>query len=398
LRAGAIVTLRIGFMVSHPIQYYAPIFRELAKRCDLTVFFAHRQTAGGQAQAGYGVAFNWDVDLLSGYQSRFLINVARQPSTDTFAGCDTPGIVDAIAQDRFDAFVVPGWGLRSYLQAVRACHRAKVPILVRGDSQLASQRGGAIRLAKALIFPRFLNRFDGFLYVGQRNREYLEHYGVRPNRLFFSPHCIDNEAFGRASQAARRARADSDRASRRPRMLFVGKLVESKRPLALLRAAAVLQSRGCPVEVAFAGAGAAEDALRQAATAARIAATFHGFVNQSELPAVYAAAAIVVLPSIETWGLVANEGMACGVPAVVSDAAGCGPDLIERGRTGAVFPLDDIPALAAAIEAVLAFDPACTRDALAARMALYSPSRTTEGIIEAAIALANGHPESRAGL
>src|SRR4029079_2198956 len=97
--------LRTGSRVSHPIQYYAPIFRELAKRCDLTVFFAHRQTAAGQAKAGYGVAFEWDVDLLSGYVSRFLANVARQPSTDTFAGCDTPGIAQEIAQGQFDAFV-----------------------------------------------------------------------------------------------------------------------------------------------------------------------------------------------------------------------------------------------------------------------------------------------------
>ena len=80
------MSLRIGFLVSHPIQYYAPIFRALAKRCDLTVFFAHRQTAEGQAKAGYGVTFQWDVDLLSGYDSHTLTNVSRQPSTDLFCG------------------------------------------------------------------------------------------------------------------------------------------------------------------------------------------------------------------------------------------------------------------------------------------------------------------------
>lgn len=385
------MTLRIGFLVSHPIQYYAPIFRSLARQCDLTVFFAHRQTAEGQAKAGYGVAFQWDVDLLSGYEHRFLVNVSRQPSTDVFGGCDTPGIADEIVQGRFDGFVVPGWGLKSYLQAARACRRTRVPVMVRGDSQLASQRGGAIRLAKALIFPRFLNRFDGFLYVGRRNREYLEHYGVRADRLFFSPHCIDNDAFRAASGVARGERAVHGSSPRRARILFVGKLLESKRPRDLLRAAAILQGRGCKVEVAYAGAGEAEGALRQAATDARVTATFHGFVNQSELPAVYAAADVVVLPSVETWGLVANEGMACGVPAVVSDAVGCGPDLIEDGQTGAIFPLDDIPALARAIETVLAFDPARTRDALAARMATYSPNRTAQGIIEASASLARGN-------
>lgn len=388
--------MRLGFLVSHPIQYYAPIFRELAKLCDLTVFFAHRQTAAGQARAGYGVAFEWDVDLLSGYDSRFLANVARQPSTDAFAGCDTPDIAREIAQGGFDAFVVPGWGLRSYLQALRACRRARVPVLVRGDSQLASQRGGAVRLAKALIFPRFLKRFDGCLYVGRRNREYLEHYGVPPDRLFFSPHCVDNEAFGRASDAARRTRPAPGEDPPRRRILFVGKLVESKRPLDLLRAAAQIRGHGGRIDVVFAGAGEAEAGLERAAADARIAATFHGFVNQSELPAVYAAADVIVSPSIETWGLVVNEAMACGVPAVVSDAVGCGPDLIEPGRTGMVFPLGDIPALARAIEAVLAFDPARTREAIAARMAVYSPNRTAQGIMEAAVVV-GGRRQSTSG-
>jgi glycosyltransferase involved in cell wall biosynthesis len=390
------MSLRIGFLVSHPIQYYAPIFRELATRCDLTVFFAHRQTAQGQARAGYGVAFEWDVDILSGYRSQYLSNVSRRPSTDSFKGCDTPDVADEISKGRFDAFIVPGWGLRSYLQAASACRRNKVPVLVRGDSQLASQRGGALRLAKALVFPGFLRRFDGFLYVGQRNREYLVHYGVRSDRLFFSPHCVDNDAFCRASEAARNARPLAQK--KRPRILFVGKLVESKRPLALLRAAVVLQGMGRPVEVAFAGAGEAEASLKQAAEAARVDTIFHGFVNQSELPSVYAAADAIVLPSVETWGLVVNEAMSCGVPAVVSDAVGCGPDLIEPGRTGAIFPLDDIPALARALEAVLAFDPAATRDALTARMAVYSPKRTAQGIIDASAAIAGGNPHSRPGL
>ncbi len=384
---------RIGFLVSHPIQYYAPIFRELAGLCDLTVFFAHRQTATGQAKAGYGVAFEWDVDLLSGYESRFLTNVARQPSTDTFAGCDTPGVAQEIERGRFDAFVVPGWGLRSYLQAQRACRKLGIPVLVRGDSQLASERGGAIGLVKTLVFPRFLKRFDGFLYVGQRNREYLEHYGVAADRLFFAPHCIDNEAFRRAAEAARCAMPVSGEARRR-RVLFVGKLVESKRPLDLLRAAALLHDG--PVEVAFVGAGEARPSLERAADDIGIPAIFHGFVNQSGLPAVYAAADLIVSPSVETWGLVVNEAMACGLPAVVSDAVGCGPDLIEEGRTGMIFPLGDVAALARAIEAVLAFDPARTREAIAARMAVYSPIRTAQGIMAAA-AVVGGLRQSVSG-
>jgi glycosyltransferase involved in cell wall biosynthesis len=386
------MSLRIGFLISHPIQYYAPIFRALAGLCDLSVFFAHRQTDEQQARAGFGVAFSWDVDLLSGYRSKFLDNVARKPSTDRFFGCDTPAIDNEIGHGHFDCFVVPGWALRSYLQAVRACRRARVPVFVRGDSQLASRRTTVpLRFGKAMAFSWLLRRFDGYLYVGQRNREYLLHYGAPADRLFFSPHCVDNEAFRTASDAARRkASADAAETARPRRVLFVGKLIERKHPMDAVRAVAMLRRRMSAVEVAFVGAGELETALRQEAAALQVPATFHGFVNQSELPAAYATADVVVLPSDgrETWGLVVNEAMACGVPACVSDAVGCGPDLVEPGVTGAVFSQGDVASFANAIEAALTLLPETTRPRLVERLEVYSPRRAAQGIMEAASAMA----------
>jgi glycosyltransferase involved in cell wall biosynthesis len=385
------MSLRIGFLISHPIQYYTPIFRALAELCDLTVFFAHRQTAEQQASAGFGVAFEWDIDLLSGYRSKFLDNVSRHPSTEHFSGCDTPGVAREIAEGGFDAFVVPGWGLRSYLQAAKACRRAGVPIFVRGDSQLVGRRRALVRIAKALLFARVLRRFDGFLYVGQRNRDYLLHYGAPRDRLFFSPHCVDNEAFGAASAAARQLALADKRPELKPkRMLFVGKLVGRKHPLDLLRAAALLARQGTAVEVAFAGSGELEPALRDTARLEGVSAVFHGFVNQSEMATIYAASDVMVLPSdgLETWGLAVNEAMACSVPAVVSDAVGCGPDLVTDGVTGATFPLGDIPALAQALVTAISLDPVKTRQELAARMQIYSPLCAAKGIMEATTALA----------
>jgi glycosyltransferase involved in cell wall biosynthesis len=233
-----------------------------------------------------------------------------------------------------------------------------------------------------VAFSHLLRRFDGFLYVGQRNREYLLHYGVPAERLFFSPHCVDNDAFAAASSAARRSEG-------RRRVLFVGKLIGRKHPADLLHAVARLRDK--PVQIAFAGAGELEAELRKIAASSSVHADFMGFVNQSELPAVYASADLLVLPSDgqETWGLVVNEAMACGIPAIVSDAVGCGPDLIEPGLTGATFPLGDVAALASAIETVLSFDHERTRPHLATKMALYSPARAAEAIVDAATTLAS---------
>lgn len=116
-------------------------------------------------------------------------------------------------------------------------------------------------------------------------------------------------------------------------------------------AAHILEKRGLQVVPLISGTGPLEDELRSLARSLGLRAHFAGFVNQSQLAAYLAAADLIVLPSAqETWGLVVNEAMASGLPAVVSDAVGCAPDLIEDGLTGAIYPVGDTDALADAIE------------------------------------------------
>jgi glycosyltransferase involved in cell wall biosynthesis len=120
-------------------------------------------------------------------------------------------------------------------------------------------------------------------------------------------------------------------------------------------------------------------------------ASFPGFKNQSELPAYYAAADVLVLPSeSETWGLVVNEAMACGLPAIVSDAVGCAPDLIEEGKTGFTYPVGDVDALAGRL-AALAEMKLAGHDfapALAEKMRVYSVEAAVRGTVEAVQKLA----------
>lgn len=115
-----------------------------------------------------------------------------------------------------------------------------------------------------------------------------------------------------------------------------------------------------------------------------------GFFNQSEMPEAYALADTLVLPSeTETWGLVVNEALACGLPAVVSSGVGCAPDLIDPGVTGETYPMGDVDALATAMERALqlAEDPT-TPPALDAKMQTYSLETAVEGVVEALEAVA----------
>jgi hypothetical protein len=170
--------LRIGVLVTHPIQYYAPWFRHLAERVDLDVYYAHRQDSRGQAAAGFGVPFEWDVPLLEGYSYHWLKNISRKPGLSHFRGCDTPELSDLIRPDRFDAFLVIGWNRKCHWQAIRACWRHRVPVLMRGDSQRPMVKSRLKAMLKAVPYRWFLPRINAHLYVGQRNREYLEQYGV----------------------------------------------------------------------------------------------------------------------------------------------------------------------------------------------------------------------------
>jgi glycosyltransferase involved in cell wall biosynthesis len=130
------------------------------------------------------------------------------------------------------------------------------------------------------------------------------------------------------------------------------------------------------------GSGSLEADIRDAAKGAGDRIYFAGFRNQSELPAYYACADLIVLPSTaeETWGLVVNEAFACGVPAVVSDEVGCGPDLIDEGLTGVIHKTGDVDSLIAGIARMagrLADDPEAVGAAVKKKSSEYSITRAT---------------------
>src|SRR2546423_13562755 len=345
--------MRLGILASHPIQYHAPWFRALAREIDLDVYFAHEQSPKGQAAAGFDVAFEWDVDLLQGYRSRYLRNVAQEPDVNRYSGCDTPEIAQIIRDDNFDAFIVIGWYLKSHWQAIRACRKAGVPVLARGDSQLLTPRSRLKTWAKRLTHSIMLKQFDGFLAAGQRSRDYLRHYGVRDERIYFVPQSVDTEWFAQRAAAladdAEKKRAEWGASPDAVVVLFVGKFIPEKRPQDVLTAVAKCETK---VVAIFVGSGPLESELRTLAADTELSVRFEGFKNQSELPLYYVSADVLVLPSVsETWGLVVDEAFACGTPAIVSREVGCAPDLIDEGKTGFTFPTGDTDTLAQKLSA-----------------------------------------------
>jgi glycosyltransferase involved in cell wall biosynthesis len=344
------MTSRVGIRLSHPTQYHSPWFRALAQRreIEVKVFYCLKPDARVQG-AGFDVSFQWDVPLLEGYPHAFLDNVARRPGFN-FAGCDTPEITDLIASRQFEAWIINGWRVKSEWQAIRACWKYDVPILIRGDSHLLDHRPPHTRIAKRMILGRWIPRFDRYLTVGKLNEEYYKFYGADSPRFFPVRHFVDNERF--AAQAAAtnivELRARWKIAEGATVFLFAGKFVDKKRPMDAIQAIERLWAGNRRIHLLMVGDGKLRADCEEYSAFRHLPVTFAGFLNQSEIAGAYACADVLVLPSAyaETWGLVVNEAMACGVPAIVSDRVGCGPDLVRPGETGMIFPAGDVSALA----------------------------------------------------
>ena len=346
-RSGA----RLGLLATHPVQYQVPWYRALANTpgVDLTVFYCMLPDAHQQG-TGFGVDFRWDVPMLEGYSHRVLPNVARSPALGRFGGCNTPAIRGVLQANTFDAFIISGWGVRSYLQALWACRRAGVPVILRGESNGLKPRPWYIRLVHRML----LSQCSAMLAIGTANAAFYAQNGVPEERIFHGPYCVDNARFEQIARTLAPERPMLREGWHIPPgacvFLYCGKFVEKKRPLDLLRAFTLVHRElpGQTAHLLMVGDGPLRAECEQFTREAGLPVSFAGFLNQAEIPKAYVASDCLVLPSDygETWGLVVNEAMACGRPAIVSDRVGCHPDLVVPGKTGAVFPFKNTEALA----------------------------------------------------
>jgi len=384
--------MRVAFVTSHPIQYQVPVFRHLAAMPDveLTVLFATIPDAAAQG-SGFGVEFEWDVPLMEGYRYQVLDNVARMPSVTRFSGCDTPDIFEALKALRPDAAIVNGWVVKTCLQALWACKRLGIPCLVRGEANNLRVRPVWKRALQRLL----VNQYAACLYIGEENLRFYRSLGVADGRLFPARYCVENERFEAASnQLHGQKSADRNRwaiAAGSNCFLFCGKFEAKKHPLELLKAFRAACGSGTGIHLLMVGDGELRAECEAFASTHELPVTFTGFLNQSEIVRAYVAADCLVLPSDagETWGLVVNEAMACGLPAIVSDRVGCAADLIVPGVTGEKFSFGDWEHLSALLLELGSDGSRLKRMGSNAQkhVQLYSPEKAARGIQLAASTL-----------
>lgn len=249
---------------------------------------------------------------------------------------------------------VPGWASLLALAAMRWSIRNRVPFVLMSESTAWDE----VRVTwKEAIKKRLLRNAAGALVGGSAHRDYLVQLGMSPQSIFDGYDVVDNDYF---EQTVSRIREDDKNSQLTTSDFFLAsnRFVEKKNLFRLIEAYSLYCGRtentwqlcllgdgplksqllthcqSLGLAVSFSAPWELPDNSREAANT-KGTVHFPGFRQIEELPYFYARAKFFVHASTtEQWGLVVNEAMACGLPALVSNRCGCAEDLVLEGKTG----------------------------------------------------------------
>ena len=362
--------------------YRIPVFNALAGRgdIDLHVIFLAESDPELRDWLVYKDEIRFSYQVLPSWRQRFagrglLLN---------------RGLKAALEKAAPDVILCGGYNYMASWQALRWARRRQVPFILWVESTERDYRSG--NRVIEFLKKKFLLGCSAFVVPGKSSFQYVRHYGAREKDIFTAPNAVDTELFARSAAAFRQ-----DDASQRQRLqlpprffLFVGRLVREKGVFDLLEAYGKLTPElRAAIGLVLVGEGTARDELSRRATQiepGRVQCA--GFVQREQLAGYYALAEAFVFPShTDPWGLVVNEAMACGLPVIASDAAGCTADLIEDNWNGRVVGRGEVAQLASAMEEI-GRDPALRASMgnhSRERILKYSPEACADGIARAAL-------------
>jgi glycosyltransferase involved in cell wall biosynthesis len=369
----------------------APIFRRMAAHPGFDLHVAYCSLRGAEAghDPEFGATVQWDVPLLEGYSWSHVPN--RGSGKESFFGLRNPGLSKLIREGKYDAVLCfVGYVRATFWIACRAAKSSNTAFLFGTDTNTLAPRDGRKwkSTVKKIFWPRLFRLADQVIVPSSGARDLILSLGLAPERVTLTPYSVDNDWWMKQSAAVDRSavRASWGVSASDAVILFCAKLQPWKRPGDLLRAFA--EAKLSNALLVIAGDGPLRSELESQAEDLGIEkrVRFLGFENQSQLPAVYTSADLMVLPSeYEPFAVVVNEAMCCGCPVAASDHVGAARDLIAPIRKEFVYRCGDVDALAGLMKDALVDRPRLISlgRAAVAHIRTWSPERNIAATLEA---------------
>jgi glycosyltransferase involved in cell wall biosynthesis len=382
-------TYRVLAIASHPVPYMAPIFRRLAARNDIDIHVAYCRHRGIESiyDPEFAAAVRWDVPLLDGYSWTEVSN--RGSGRPSFFGLCNPGLWKIIREGKFDAALCfTGYRCATFWISWLAARTSSTAFLFGTDSTtLAPRDGRTWKVAfKKIFWPRLFGLADQVIVPSSGSKDLMLALGLSADRITLTPYSVDNDWWIRQASTVNRTaiRSAWNVSSSDIVVLFCAKLQAWKRPLDLLHA---FRKANLPNAVlVYAGEGPLRGQLESEALSLGIAGRvrFLGFVNQSQLPAVYTSADVMVLPSeYEPFAVVVNEAMCCGCPVIASDRVGSARDLIAPVCAEFIYSCGNVDELASILKRTDSRKLQDLARAYGAHIRSWSPERNISATVEA---------------
>jgi glycosyltransferase involved in cell wall biosynthesis len=323
------MSLKLVILTEIVSPYRIPVFNALAEQgdIDLHVIFLAETDATQREWIVYRDEIKFRYQVLASWRRRY----------GTWNILLNRGLTAALHKIAPDVILCGGYNYLASWQALAWARKRGVPFLAWVESTAKDDRSHS-RLVESLK-RRFISNCSAFVVPGRSSDQYMRNFDIRPSNIFVAPNAVDVELFAQKSAAARAESMLYREKLQLPSrfFLYVGRLVEQKGIFDLLDAYGTLAER-TRNETGLVFVGNGPDKTELMARASMICpgtVKFAGFVQRDELPYYYGLAEACILPTYsDPWGLVVNEAMACGLPVVVTDVAGCAADLVEDRWNG----------------------------------------------------------------
>lgn len=374
------MTRRLVILTEIIAPYRIPVFNALAACGDvqLHVIFLSENDPSLRQWHVYKDEIKFSYEVLTSWRRRI----------GKYNALLNSGVGSALRRAQPDAVLCGGY---SYLASWQAAFWAKghgVPVLLWSESTALD-----IRRKHYLVEwfkQKFRKRCQAFVAAGKTSRDYLLTLGASSSSVFIAPDAVDVHFFAAAAEKAHQQEREIRTRNNLPTRYFlcVGRLIKEKGVYELLDAYAKLDaSVRSRIGLVFVGEGPARKELeRWAAAIQQGMIRFCGWVHREQIPEIYALADAFVFPTYsDPWGLVVNEAMACSLPIVASQVAGCVPDLVQDGWNGFAVQPRDVEGLVRSMQ-LLFDDPESARrmgSRSFQRIQDYTPERCAAGIVQA---------------
>jgi glycosyltransferase involved in cell wall biosynthesis len=375
------MTVRLALLTEIISPYRIPVFNALARRegIDLHVIFLAETDATQRQWLVYKSEIQFSYEVLPAWRWRWhswhiLLN---------------RGMWRALSHFGPDSILCGGYNHSAFWHALAWSKLHSTHFVAWIESTTLDQRKSNPITPGVKRF--FVRNCSAVVVPGRSSFEYVRSMGVPADKIYTAPNAVDNHLFANlaSSTREREPQSRSDLGLPPRYFLYAGRIIPEKGIVQLLEAYTQLPADlRSQVGLVLVGEGTGKkDLMERAAKIHPGSIIFPGFAQREQLAAFYALAEVLVFPTLsDPWGLVVNEAMACGLPIIATNVAGCTADLVQNEQNGFVVPAGNVGELAQAMAAFARDQKLASRmGACSARLIeLFSPESCAAGLAASA--------------